>query len=261
MTCKICSNKSISIFEAQVLNLYPVQYYQCSACEFIQTEKPYWLPEAYSDAIASLDIGLVKRNIDFATQTSLILNQNFDINQRFLDFGGGYGLFVRMMRDNGFDFYRQDIYCQNLFAEYFDIENLEKQAKQNFELLTAFEVFEHLDNPLEEIKNMFKYSSSILFSTEIIPNKKLTHTDDWWYFSPETGQHIAFYSKLSLEYIAKYFKKQIYSNGYSLHLLTDKKIYKNIFGTTFWERLIRKIRPQNTKSLLQKDYNYIKNLN
>lgn len=261
MNCKICSNKTINIFEAKILGRYIIKYYQCHSCKFIQTEEVYWLKEAYSEAIATLDIGLVTRNIELSEKTSTILKKYFDGDKIFLDYGGGYGLFVRIMRDKGFNFYRQDIYCENLFAKYFDIGNLNEFEKQGFELLTAFEVFEHLANPLMEIEKMFKYSSSILFSTVIQPDVKFTDPSEWWYFSPETGQHIAFYTKSSLEYIAKYFKKKFYSNGSTLHLLTDKELPISIFSLPFFERLINKIKPRNDKSLLQKDYSYIKKLN
>ena len=55
-------------------------------------------------------------------------------------------MFVRIMRDKGFNFYRQDIHCQNLFAKHFDISNI--KITEKFDLLTAIEVFEHLEDPM-----------------------------------------------------------------------------------------------------------------
>ncbi|PKP59337.1 MAG: class I SAM-dependent methyltransferase [Candidatus Altiarchaeales archaeon HGW-Altiarchaeales-1] len=193
MTCKICNSDTNEVFEAKILNSYNVKYYKCKHCGFIQTEKPYWLNEAYSSAISSLDVGLVSRNLSFVPITASIIEKYFKVNGKFLDYGGGTGLFVRLMRDKGFDFYRQDIYCENLFAQNFDINDLDDK-KIKFELLTAFEVFEHLKDPLIEIEKMFKLSDSILFSTELQPLENVT-PDNWWYFVPETGQHISFYSK------------------------------------------------------------------
>ncbi len=37
-----------------------------------------------------------------------------------MDFGAGHGVFVRMMRDKGFDFFWNDIYCKNLYAKDFE---------------------------------------------------------------------------------------------------------------------------------------------
>ncbi len=139
----------------------------------------------------------------------------------FLDYAGGYGLFVRMMRDKGFNYYWNDKYCENLFSKYWSMDR--KNQIDKYELLSAFEVFEHLDNPLEAISEMFNYSDSILFSTEIC---KMKNVKNWWYLSCESGQHISFYSISSLEKLSEIFKCFFYSNGSSLHLMTKKYISK-----------------------------------
>ena len=153
MNCKICGANSLSFFTTKVLNKYEVEYFQCSDCGFIQTEKPYWLEEAYSDAIASSDVGLVFRNLGFSKICNNLLFEMFDHNAKFLDYGGGYGLFVRIMRDLGFDFYWHDVFCKNLFAQDFAFN--EKNNEQ-YEVVTAFEVFEHLVDPVDEIKKILK---------------------------------------------------------------------------------------------------------
>ena len=72
MNCKICDNNTNPIFKTKVLNKYDVEYFKCTQCSFIQTEKPYWLDESYSNAITQLDIGLANRNYDLAKKTSLM---------------------------------------------------------------------------------------------------------------------------------------------------------------------------------------------
>jgi 2-polyprenyl-3-methyl-5-hydroxy-6-metoxy-1,4-benzoquinol methylase len=158
MICKICTNKSVELFSSKVLHKFDVKYYKCSSCGFVQTENPYWLNEAYNSAIAAQDIGLVSRNVYYAPIVSLIIKLVFNKNLSFLDFGGGYGVFVRLMRDRGFNFYRYDTYCKNMFAVGFD-----DQGGSNYELITAFEVFEHLVDPMTDIENMLKKSKNIFF--------------------------------------------------------------------------------------------------
>ncbi len=41
---------------------YEVQYYRCPECYFAQTEDPYWLDEAYQNALNLSDTGLLFRN-------------------------------------------------------------------------------------------------------------------------------------------------------------------------------------------------------
>lgn len=264
MNCKICGSKTNEIFKAQVIWKHDVTYYQCDKCKFIQTENPYWLDEAYKEAISSLDIGYITRNIMYSEITSSLIKHFYHRNNRFLDYGGGYGMFVRLMRDKGFDFYRQDMYCENLFSKYLDISDIEEGVNKKFKLLTAFEVFEHLENPISEIEKMLTYSNSILFSTEIIPKTQLNNSNDWWYFSPESGQHISFFSKESFDEIKRKFNCSIYSDGHSLHLITKKKFIINpIKAISYSHKIIDILLHRNfsnPKSLIGSDYKQAKKI-
>lgn len=272
--CNICKNASKYLFNKKLLNKYEVAFFQCENCKFIQSEKPYWLDEAYSSAIADLDIGLVYRNVFWAPVVENILKKNFHRNEKFIDFGGGYGLFVRLMRDRGLDFYRQDIYCENVFAKYFDVTEIKITKK--FEVLTAFEVFEHLTDPIREILEMFKLSDSVLFSTELQPSTFKTNITkrkliDWHYFTPETGQHVSLYHLETLKYIADKLGKKLFTDGQYLHLFTDKNISNYNFSALKYNRYIvglknlikDKIDPNHKQkqSLLRIDYEFIKNKN
>lgn len=266
--CKICSETSDFLFESNILNKYPVSYFCCTACNFIQTEEPYWLEEANNSAITSLDIGLVSRNLEFSIITEQIIKDHFNSYEKFIDYGGGYGLFVRLMRDKGFDFYRQDYFCENIFAKHFDITDI--NGEQKFELLTAFEVFEHLNDPLAEIKKMFSYSDSILFSTILQPSENISSPDQWWYFIPETGQHISLYSLASLEIVAQKNNCFLYTNKHNLHLLSPKKFDSNPFDNDDRKSLalrvvnklssvlISKKKEKILHGLLEQDFNYIR---
>lgn len=263
MNCRICQSISIEVFKAKVLNQYTVTYSQCPNCGFIQTETPYWLKEAYQSAITDLDIGLIYRNNHFSNVVeSILLNNSLNSNGKFIDYGGGYGMFVRLMRDKGFDYYRQDIHCQNLFAKYFDITDIKDQ--QTFELLTAFEVFEHLEFPEKELEIMLSFSDNILFSTEIVPENNPT-PDTWWYFTPETGQHISFYTLKSLQFLAEKHCLHFYSNCVSLHMFTKNKLSINPFEKSKNKGKLHNfflfINPQKPipkrESLLMKDFEFI----
>jgi len=225
VNCKICSQSSIPFAKALLLGKYEVQYFRCSRCGFIQTEDPYWISEAYSDPVALNDIGLVHRNIRLSAVTKAMIFLFFQKRGKFIDYGGGYGLFVRLMRDGGFDFYWTDDYCPNLFAQGFTISDL---ALGQFELLTAFEVFEHFIDPLAQIKQLMGFSRNILFSTVFIPSPT-PFPDDWWYYAVEHGQHVSLFSRDSLQYIAQELNLNYYTNGKSLHSLTEKKLASPLF--------------------------------
>ncbi len=230
MVCKICSNKTHKVFSKIILGKHDVNYYQCQNCYFLQTENPYWLKEAYNTgAISALDTGILSRNILLRDRTKKILHEIFSDLSGFygLDYGGGEGIFVRMMRDLGFNFYRQDLYATNLYARFFDMEDLPKGSQ--FKILTAFEVFEHLNNPILEIKKMFEYSNILLFSTELQPSKNKKDLEDWWYIVPEAGQHISFFTESSLQKIAKSLNCNFYTDHINLHIFSKKALVKDPF--------------------------------
>lgn len=218
MNCKICGSETNKIFTATVLSKYNVNYYQCATCYFGQTDNPFWLDEAYNNALNIEDTGTLVRNQKFAKVLALFLMLYHGKHAKFVDWGGGFGIFTRHMRDIGFDFYWSDKYATNLVAR-----GLEYKAQMGkVSALTAFEVFEHLLDPIAEIKAMLEVSDTIIFSTEPMaypaPDK-----NNWWYYAFEHGQHIAFYNHFTFKKIAELLGLHYYNNGLNLHILTKTK--------------------------------------
>ncbi|MGB3512172.1 MAG: methyltransferase domain-containing protein, partial [Microcoleaceae cyanobacterium] len=223
--CKICGGASYYFDTAKILDKYNINYFQCSNCGFVQTENSYWLAEAYSEPIASSDVGLVGRNIELAQITENIIHSLFNRQDKFLDYGSGYGLLVRLIRNSGLDFYGYDRYCENIFSKDFEVDDI---SDTKYELITAFEVFEHLVNPIAEIEQILQYSRNILFSTQLLP-KENPQPQNWWYYALDEGQHISIYTLKTLSIIAARFQLKLYSYGDSLHLLTEKEISPVLF--------------------------------
>ena len=217
MVCKICGHKNRYVFDGKILSKYIVKYYYCDNCGFLQTEDPYWLDEAYSEPINISDTGYVQRNIELSKRVTILLYIFFERNGKYLDYGGGYGLFVRLMRDIGFDFYWYDKYTPNLFAKGFEYNDSYK-----YNAITSFETFEHFVDPISEVDKMLDITRNIIFTTEILPNP-IPKPQEWWYYGLNHGQHISFYSKKTLEFIAAKYNLK-YANLGSLHLFTEKKI-------------------------------------
>jgi hypothetical protein len=208
----------------KILYKFDVTYFICSKCEYVQTEEPYWLEEAYSSALSALDVGAVRRNKRFEVIIPAIVQMHFNPEGKFVDYGSGHGLFVRLMRDRGYDFHWSDKYAENLFARGFEYVNTDKPV----EAVTAFEVFEHLVKPCEEIAGIINISSNVIFSTVLMPRSK-PKPGHWWYYTPETGQHIGIYSETTLRWIAKEHGLHFASNGKGLHMFSKDKINPLVF--------------------------------
>lgn len=218
--CPICSNLGSFRFEAEVLDKYLARYYLCGACEYLWIDSPQWLEEAYSSAIADSDTGLVMRNLEISRKLSSLLYGQFGERGRgvYLDAAGGYGLLTRLMRDGGFNFYWQDKYCENTLARGFEYG--EKIGK--CEAVTAFEVLEHLADPLKFIKDSLRETeaTTFIFSTELYEGYP-PPANEWWYYSLKTGQHIGFFSRKTLINLAAQLGMNYFgSNG--IHVFTTR---------------------------------------
>ncbi len=256
MKCKICNHESTYIFSATIIKKYQSEYFFCEKCNFLQTQNPIWLKEAYSDPINITDIGYVTRNIYLSKKTLVLFTFLFSKNNNFLDYAAGYGILTRLMRDYGLNFYWHDPFTQNIFTKNFEFTN------QKFKAITCFECFEHFENPIEEIEKILSISNNIFLSTLLLP-EEIPSPGNWDYYGLNHGQHISFYSKKTLEYIAKKYKLNFYTDGANLHLLTKKKISNFRFKLILFlsklqlDIFLKKI----IGSKLEEDFKYIKKLN
>ena len=226
MECKICQNQTKKLFNAKVLYKYDVDYFQCQTCGFGQTEKPYWLDEAYISSMNLSDTGVMYRCERMSKITTSLLFLFFKTKGKFLDYAGGFGVFTRQMRDIGFDFYWQDPYTKNEIARGFD-----GSLEDRYDVVTTFESFEHFENPLEEIERIVKLTDTIICTTDVMSRPAPAHSD-WWYYASEHGQHVSFYSNDAFKEIAKKFGMNYY-NAKNVHILTKKKL--GIFGSLFFK--------------------------
>lgn len=220
MTCAICGQPTRSVFSQLLLNRHEVQYFSCEHCGFLQTEKPYWLDEAYAHAIADADTGLVQRNLIISRRLAALLLLLFGREGRYADLAGGTGLLVRLMRDIGFDFYWHDPYSRNIHARGFEY----LEGTGSCRAVTAFEVLEHLEDPMPFVTEAMQRTGAdtFIFSTELFAGEPPS-SDQWWYYAPETGQHIAFYQRKTLQAMADRLGLRLYSAS-GMHMFTARKI-------------------------------------
>ena len=226
MTCPVCFGLMRPAFTAQVLSKYQADYEVCDSCGFLRVDKPHWLEEAYSSAIAAADTGLVMRNISIACKVAAVLywGMNERGAGRYLDAAGGYGMLTRLMRDLGFDFYWKDKYCANLMVPGFAY----KESLGNCLAVTAMEVLEHLTDPVEFVKETLAEANAqaIIFTTELYEGQP-PHPDAWWYYAFPTGQHIGFYQRRTLEALGARLGLSL-SSANGLHILSKVPVNERL---------------------------------
>lgn len=222
--CVICKKGMQKYFSCIAIKKYPFDMLFCPNCGFLQVEDPYWLNEECSDAIADADTGLVARNILISRQLTPFLYYLFGTNGKYVDFGGGTGLLVRLMRDAGLDFYWYDQYCKNIHARGFEFT----ADISKYDALTAFEVIEHVKDPVLFLKDAMEKTKPklVIFSTECFEGLP-PDPEHWWYYGFSSGQHISFYQRKTLQYIGDRLNLCFITNG-QFHTLCDSYLSKSV---------------------------------
>ena len=214
--CAVCSGSTKFLFSYEVRGEHQASLRECLNCRFTYIANPHWLDESFSSELNDLDIGSVDRCLVLADFVEVLIRSMKSSKSRFLDWGGGYGLLSRIMRDRGLDFVSHDIYTRPLFVE--SSSNLNSET---FELITMSEVALHLVDPVPVLTKIMESTDILVFTAviapEVVPN-------DWWYLMPDTGQHVAIYHEETLQALAEKLGVQVTSDGRFFHVLHRKSL-------------------------------------
>jgi len=201
--CRLCGAKTQRLFSLVVLESHQIAYLECAGCGSLQTESPYWLKEAYEHNLAVLDTGAAQRNL--ANQAASFAIARLLGLRDVLDFGGGDGLLCRLLRDCGVNCYVNDKYAPPSYAIAYTRPDFARPS-----LLLAFEVFEHFANPSSELKDVFESGAEAILASTVAYDGE---GSDWWYLTPESGQHVFFYSRSAMGSIARTYGYELVTQG------------------------------------------------
>jgi len=219
--CRCCQGGTDFLSDSKILN-YEAKYTVCRECKSIQVDSPHWLDEAHTNAISQFDTGLVSRSMSASRLIGSFLKLQNDSNIKGLDWGGGTGLLTRLLRDLGIDAYSYDKYAAGDLSHGFVVT--EEVTHREATFISAIECFEHLPNPIATFAPLVKNKKYFIFTTEVLPNPVPNPADnDWWYFMPESGQHVTFASLSGLNEFRKQMSFEYYLRLGSLHIFSREK--------------------------------------
>jgi len=206
-TCRLCEAPADFAFEGKVLARHRVRYFRCRGCHALQTERPHWLDEAYAGVAERFDTGKASRTLaNFLALPPLLEILQVRKTDRAVDFGGGTGLLARLLRDVGYDFHCCDKYGQAEFMAGLSWDALDRRCR----VVTIFEVAEHFADPRAEWARLFAADPDVVIgSTGLYQGQGA----DWDYLSPESGQHVFFYSFDTLAALAHRHGRHAYHVG------------------------------------------------
>ena len=227
--CPVCSatcslldvvdfNKSCEEVRGNFLNLsgIPVYYALCSQCgfcfapELMNWEAEKFKENIYNDKYITVDPDYIEaRPRANATNLISIFGERAH-SFRHLDYGGGDGLMAKILRASNWQ-----------SSSYDPLVTRDSEMRQfgKFELITAFEVFEHVPDVqvlMSNLRILLASNGLVLFSTLLSDgNIRAGQRLSWWYASPRNG-HISLYSRKSLATLAHHhgFKFGSFSEGF-----------------------------------------------
>jgi SAM-dependent methyltransferase len=196
----------------------PVHYVQCERCGFSYAPALAAWPlerfekEIYNDDYVKFDPDYIEARPAGNAADLHRLFGNSAGNIRHLDYGGGSGLLSSILKKQGWDSSSYDPFVNR---------DVEVGQLGQFDLVSAFEVFEHVPDVgqlMAHLRTLLAPGGLVMFSTlssdgHIQRGQPL----DWWYASPRNG-HISLFSTASLAWLARQNGWQLGSYSAGTHV-------------------------------------------
>ncbi len=193
----------------------PIYYRCCQRCGFVFTTAfDTWDLDAFRKYIYNDDYLIVDPDyveLRPAGHAGLIAASFPDAkaSMTVLDYGGGAGVLAERLRARGF-----------AASTYDPFSSFNQMPAERFDLITCFEVMEHVPSPektVAEMISLMKKPGAILFSTLVLPANFDQMGLTWWYAGPRNG-HISLYSTASLALLFQPHAMKVGSFSEGLHI-------------------------------------------
>jgi hypothetical protein len=194
----------------------PISYRRCANCGFLFTDafddwsEAQFREHIYNDGYAAVDpdyrVARPRANAELVNR----LWGQYKEQLRVLDYGGGNGVLCAALRSAG---YPVAVSYDPFVPEY------ARRPEGKYNLVTCFETFEHMSNPLAGIASILESVDEpgfVMFSTLLQPMEFNKIGLAWWYVGPRNG-HISIYSLKALKLAWQHHGYQLSSFNHNIH--------------------------------------------
>lgn len=196
---KTCHDQNGSKLGLAGVPIYFVLCRNCGFCfapEFRDWTAQQFSERIYNDQYVTIDPDFPESRPRACAANLLSMFGSSPPGIKHLDFGGGNGRLAALMQEANWDSVAYDPHSER---------SVDLQLLGKFDLITAFEVFEHVADVQSLMTNLVSLlapNGLVLFSTmlsdgHIHPDQRL----NWWYAAPRNG-HISLFSRRSLKLLA-----------------------------------------------------------
>jgi hypothetical protein len=231
--CKVCGDKS-ELYDVvdlnRVINLknypfglsgIPIYYYRCVSCQLVFTKafdqfsSEDWTNIIYNDEYyKKIDLAYEKNRTQLNIEIIQGIKSVIGIkNILGIDYGGGNGLLSRILQQRNIDYHTYDPFGETDIID---------DKIGNFNLISSFEVLEHLTDPLSAFDRIVELATDkfiLILSTQCSEGllDESNRLANWNYVSPRNG-HVTIFTKKAFISIAKKYSMQYVSVSRGLHL-------------------------------------------
>ena len=214
-------NKSCEEIRGYYLPLlgHGVYYVRCQACKYtFAPEFSAWTDQdfvnmIYNDSYVEVDPDYlnIRPKGNAEALNSIFGHYRNDI--KHLDYGGGNGVLSGCLESFGWSSTSYDPFPAN-------------DAKLNglgtFNLISAFEVFEHVPDPhvmMETIEKLLSGPDAVVFFSTLLSDGHINDGErlNWWYVAPRNG-HIGLHSSQSLAVLGERYGMKLHSLNSGTHI-------------------------------------------
>jgi len=204
--CPLCCSASIKDFARDTTR----PYCQCVTCELVFVPAEFHLSSANEKAQYDLHCNIDEPGYrKFLRRVFDPLIERIDVNSNGLDFGCGPGpVLATMFREQG---YSVSLYDQFYFSD-------DSVLEQQYDFVTATEVFEHLQAPQDVIQLLWsclRKGGTLAVMTKLVRDQSSFST--WHYKTDPT--HIIFFSVKTFEFLAAHLNAEVEFVGSDVILL------------------------------------------